>query len=50
MIAIELRGSTIAVKIKLEMVMKIISTVVEFLDIENVNECTVCLSPLQGVN
>ena len=39
MIAIELRGSTIAVKIKLEMVMKIISTVVEFLDIENVNEC-----------
>ena len=31
MIAIELRGSTIAVKIRLEMVMKIIRTVVEFL-------------------
>ena len=29
--AIELRGSTIAVKIKLEMVMKMINTVVEFL-------------------
>ena len=33
--AMELRGSTIAVKIKLEMVMKMISTVVEFLDNEN---------------
>ena len=29
--AIELRGSTIAVKIRLEMVMKMINTVVEFL-------------------
>ena len=34
MMAMELRGSTIAVKIRLEMVMKIIRTVVEFLNVE----------------
>ena len=33
MMAIEFRGRTIAVKIRLEMVMKIISTVVEFLNV-----------------
>ena len=32
--AIELRGRTIAVKIRLEMVMKMIRTVVEFLSIQ----------------
>ena len=34
--AIELRGRTIAVKIRLEMVMKMIRTVVEFLSIQAV--------------
>ena len=34
MMAIELRGRTIAVKIRLEMVMKMIRTVVEFLSIQ----------------
>ena len=35
--AIELRGRTIAVKIRLEMVMKMIRTVVEFLSIQVVS-------------
>ena len=37
MMAIELRGRTIAVKIRLEMVMKMIRTVVEFLSIQVVS-------------
>ena len=51
--AIELRGSTIAVKIRLEMVMKMISTVVEFLNVQIIRrsyQCKQCDGTLSTVN
>ena len=51
--AIELRGSTIAVKIRLEMVMKIINTVVEFLSVQIIRrsyQCKQCDDTFSTIN